>query len=84
MPNKRLTALQNRPLRRLRQLDGNKIFFGIEVVFAGLIDYAQLAVLGSLRIGEKAVDFARLQGCSVTLVLHAENKTRRPGFRINQ
>jgi hypothetical protein len=64
----------------LRQLDRNEIFFRIKIVFARLIDYPQLTMARGLDIGNEAIDFARLKGRSIALVLHAKNEAQRCRF----
>jgi hypothetical protein len=68
----------------LRQLDGYEISLWVKVVFAGLIDHAQLSVVRGLRIADEAVNFTKLQRGGISLVLDAENKAGVPGLQVSR
>jgi hypothetical protein len=48
----------------------------IQVVFAGLIDHANLAELSSGFISDNSVKLSKLKRCGIALVLDTDDKSR--------
>lgn len=63
------------PSNGLREFDWRKELRRKQVVFAGLIDDANLAVLGRIRIRQGGVDLSPLEGYLVAVVTQAQHQS---------
>src|SRR5882724_12962696 len=61
-------------LHSLGHVDHHKIVRGVEVVFAALINDADISVLGSLVVREETVNLIQLQGGWVVGILDTDSK----------
>jgi hypothetical protein len=52
---------EDRPTKPLREFDGRETARRVEVVLTGLVDHAQLIMLGGLTVGQDAIDLVPLE-----------------------
>lgn len=52
---------ENRPTKPLREFDGREIARRIEIVLTGLVDHAELIMLGGVAVGQNAINLVLLQ-----------------------
>jgi hypothetical protein len=52
---------ENRPTKPLREFDGCEIARRVEIVLTGLVDHAELIMLGGLAVGQDAINLVPLQ-----------------------
>lgn len=64
----------DRPLYRLRERYKPEEGLWIEVILAGLVDHAQLPVFLRQRIGNRDINFPRLQRNGITVIFHTNHQ----------
>ena len=57
------------------QLDRDKIFFGIKIILARLVNRAELMVLGGGRVGDNLIQLSQFQRSGIVLVLHTDDES---------
>jgi hypothetical protein len=67
-------GLANRSLDCLRQLHGHKVLLGVQVVFARLIDDANLMMRQGRFVWDYLINLAQLKGGSVASVAYADDE----------
>jgi hypothetical protein len=69
-----LDAGEKRSSQWLREFNLGKVALRIQIVFARLINYANLIVLRGIRVGEELVDLPALERHLVTFIAKAYHK----------
>jgi hypothetical protein len=57
-------------------LDWDEVFFGVEIVFAGLVDHANLVQLGCGFIRDNLIELPPFERGGIALVLDANGELR--------
>src|SRR6266436_8202809 len=74
MSSSNLSGPQQRLLDGARQFDEDKIVFRVEVVFAAFIDNSDIAIHCSVLVRQDTIDFVKLQGGWIILIINANSK----------
>ena len=69
-------------MERLGNRNGQEEALGIEVVFSGLVNHADLTVLESHRIGKGDINLSLFKGNRIALVLDADQKPASCTFEL--
>jgi hypothetical protein len=77
-----LCGFQKSSSERLGNRNGQEEALGIEVVFSGLVNHADLTVLESHRIGKGDIDLPLFKGNRIALVLDADQKPGNCSFQL--
>jgi hypothetical protein len=76
-----LCGFQDSFSERLGNRNRQEEALGIEVVFSGLVNHADLTGLESHRVGKGDIDLSLFKGDGAPLVLDANQKSKRHTFR---